>query len=495
MRKLYLVLLLSYVLSAPKAGAQSALQPTSTIETVAGGEPTSAPGPEFSISSVSGLAADSNGTIYFSIQARNQVFRLGVDSKVTVFAGTGVREKHVDGVPAADTPLFNPRSVAVDHANNVYIMCADALVRVDAATRVVSTAFTTPYTPPGSANSIRDILNMVVGRDGNLYLSDGADHRIKAYSFASGAVTILAGNGTVGPTQVGIAANSSPLRYPEAVAVGSDGTVYFSTLEPCVFRISPEDEKVQVISIALAEEKTPLGEYDIPSYIALDERGALFVAQGNRSRVLRVDLNTGIASVYAGTGQQGFNGDGIPAYRANVTGPRYVVSDPAGNLIISENHRIRSVKPSTRLISTRAGNGNAIVDDERTLAIHAKLREPAMAVAAPDGSLYITSSFSNRLMRLDPDGDLTSVAGGGSFIYMDSGGGLAARVALNYPQGIWVDNKNDVFFSDDDNRIVRQRTFIFPQQHTGALPRTAFPGGDHPLLLGKTRSTQPRKLP
>ncbi len=456
MRKLYLLLLLSYPLSAPRLAAQSALPPTSTIETIAGGEPTRIPGPEFGISSVSGLVADSDGNVYFSIGARSQVFRLGAEGTVTVFAGTGVREKHVDGARAPDSPLLNPRSLAVDHADNVYIICADALLRVDAATHVLSTVFTTPYTRPGSPNSIQDILEMVVGPDGNLYFSDGGDSRIKEYSFASGAVTFLAGNGTVGPTQTGIAANLISLKYPQAVAVGSDGTVYFSTLEPYVFRITPEDGRLQVISIALAEEKTQLGEYDIPSYIALDEQGHLYVAQANRSRVLRVDLNTSTTSVYAGTGQQGFNGDGIPADRATVTNPRYALSDPAGNLIISENHRIRGVKSSTRLIWTKVGNGNSVIDDERTLAIHAKLWEPANAVATPNGSLYIASSFSNRLMRLDPDGDLTSAAGGGSFVHIGSEAGLAAQVALFHPQGIWLENNNDIFFSDYDNRIIRR---------------------------------------
>jgi sugar lactone lactonase YvrE len=455
MRKLYLLLLLSHPLSAPRAASQSALPPTSTIETIAGGEHTGIPGPEFGISSVSGLAADSDGNVYFSIEAKSQVFRLGVGGKVTVFAGSGVREKHVDGALSAESPLFNPRSLAVDHADNVYIICDNALVRVDAATRVLSTVFTTPYTRPGSPNSIMDILEMVVGPDGNLYLSDGGDSRIKEYSFASGAVTVLAGNGTAASAQTGIAANLSSLKYPQAVAVGRDGTVYFSTLEPCVFRITPEDGKLQAVSIALAEEKTPLGEYDIPSYIALDEQGHLFVAQANRSRVLRVDLKTSVSSVYAGTGQQGFNGDGIPADLATVRAPLYVVSDPAGNLIISENHRIRSVKSSTRLIWTRVGNGNWVIDDERTLAIHAQLWEPANAVAAPNGSLYISSSLSNRLMRLGPDGDLTSAAGGGSFVHVGSEAGLAARVALFHPQGVWVEKNNDIFFSDYDNRIIR----------------------------------------
>jgi len=159
------------------------------------------------------------------------------------------------------------------------------------------------------------------------------------------------------------------------------------------------------------------------------------------------------ASVYAGTGQQGFNGDGIPADRASLSGPR-LIAWASGNLIIAENDRIRSVDSSTRLISTKVGSGDSIVDDPRTLAFRVHLSEPANSAVAPDGSLYITSSFGNRLVRLDRNGGLVSAAGGGSFVRMGSEPGLAARVALYNPQGIWSED-DQVFFSDDDNRIVR----------------------------------------
>jgi sugar lactone lactonase YvrE len=171
--------------------------------------------------------------------------------------------------------------------------------------------------------------------------------------------------------------------------------------------------------------------------------------------VLQVILESDAVSVYAGSGQQQFNGDGIPAVRASVQGPYQLAWSPSGSLIISENHRIRSVNSSTRIISTRLGGGDAIIDDPRTLAFRVKLREPANSVVASDGTLYITSSFGNRLVRLGGDGDLVSAAGGGSFARMGSEPGLAARVALYNPQGIWLEG-GQVFFSDDDNRIVRQ---------------------------------------
>ena len=123
---------------------------------------------------------------------------------------------------------------------------------------------------------------MVVGPDDNLYFSDTADWRIKSYSFATGVVTVLAGNGTLGPTQAGAHATASPIQYPESVAVAADGTIYFSTLEPRVYRVRPDDAKLQAISISLPEEKSEPGEYEIPSSLALDGQGHLLVAQANR---------------------------------------------------------------------------------------------------------------------------------------------------------------------------------------------------------------------
>jgi len=411
MRTPFFFILLAFSLSADLAKSQADRLGASSIDTIAGGESTNVPGRDFSALPVSGLAADSQGNIYFSIQSKSQVFRLSTGGQVTLFAGNGARRRPIDGVSAAGSPLLNPRSLAVDRAGDVYIACDSALVRVDARTKTLSTVLETPYSLPGSPGAIGEINEMVVGPDGNLYFSDNKDWRIKSYSFTSAAVTILAGNGTLGPAQVGLPAISSPLKYPHSVAVGQDGTVYFSTLEPCLFRIAPNDGKLQAISIGSPEQKALLGEYDIPSSIGLDEQGHLFVAQANRSRVLQVTLQHGDVTIYAGTGQQEFNGDGIPADQAALSGPRFVVYVQSGNLIVAENHRIRSVDSSTRLISTRVGNGGSIIDDPSTLAFHVKLWEPAYAAAAPDGSLYITSSFSNRLLRRDRNGDLVSAAG------------------------------------------------------------------------------------
>ena len=374
-----------FFLSAPLAKSQAGRLPISSIETIAGSDATNVPGPEFSLPYVSGLAEDSDGNVYFSIQAKDRVYRLGVDGRVNIFLGSRANEKSAIGGASGITPLLHHhRALTVDASNNVYVVCGNTLVRIDAATGLISMVLTIPYTPPEASDSILDITEMAVGPDGNLYLIDGSDYRIKTYSFISGAVTILAGNGTRGPAQPGVPAISSPLKYPRALTIGSDGTVYFSTQEPCVFRLTSKDGRLRVLDIALAEEKTPLGDYDIPSSIALDEKGHLFVAQANRSRVLCIVLRTGAVSVYAGTGAQGFNGDGIPDIVAANT-------NPSGY--------------GDRTVSVLLGNGDGTFG-------------AAQSYAAGQGSAY-----SVALGDFNGDGHLDIVVGGGRTVSVLLGNG------------------------------------------------------------------------
>jgi sugar lactone lactonase YvrE len=429
-------------------------QQTSLIETIAGATASDRKGTEFSFGAIAGLATDAAGNTYFTIQPLAQVFRLGPDGHVTDYAGNGVRGVNGEDVAASRTPLETPSGLAVDTVGNLFISSVGhGLLRVDAGSGMLSTVLLHRYRQPGSANMIRSLGAMAVGPDGLLYLADGGDNCIKSYSFASGSVTVLAGNGQRGPAKPGQPATSSPLNFVGDVAVGQDGTVYFTTFDPVVYAIEPGTGKLKAIKVQLKKEPPP-GQYETPRHLALDTHGHLFIAQTNRSRVLRVDLKSGKVIVYAGTGEQGFNGDGMKADKATVT-PSYIAFDSEGNLLIAENSRIRRVDASTNRISTVVGNGLPVGSPTSEPALNARLWEPANAVPAADGGVYITSSFSQRLVHINQQGELTTVAGGGELVLGDVPG-PALQVALYYPQGIWLDANGDVYFSDHDNRIVRR---------------------------------------
>jgi len=162
--------------------------------------------------------------------------------------------------------------------------------------------------------------------------------------------------------------------------------------------------------------------------------GHLFVTQGNRSRILRISLKTGQALVYAGTGNQRFNGDSIDASRANITAPTDLTSDAAGNLTFAEMNRVRRVDAATKLITTIVGNGLPAADDARLPRCEPNSLSRPMPSRLQTASVYITSSFGHRLLRLGPDGRMTTVAGGGDWVSHSSDPGPALEVALNYPK-------------------------------------------------------------
>jgi sugar lactone lactonase YvrE len=455
MKACHLSLSLLFFLLAPAARPQSDRPPISLIETVAGGEPASIPGQEFNVSGLGEMAADLEGNVYFSIQRESRVYRFGRDGRVAAYAGNGVHGKPIEGASALSSPLLGPYALATDVDGNLYITCQNALLVVDAGSQTISTVFHLPYREPGAPELIHNIEHMVIGPDGKLYVADGGDHRIKSFSFTTRGVTIIAGNGAVGPAQPGAIATASPLRYPHALAVASDGTVYFGTQEPGLFSVSPSDGKLGNFPLHFSSEVGPLTEVPSPFAMVLDQQDVLYIAQANCNRVFSLSLTTGAVSVLAGTGTEGFRGDGGLAGQAQLFLPTQLALGPSGTLFVGEISDIRSVDLSTRLIATAVGRSPTTavlpaVDPAR------KLSEPALAMAGPDGSLYVTSSFSDRLLRLNPDGQLASVAGGGELVSMMGKPGPADQVALHFPEGLWFDANGDIYFSDYDNRIVRR---------------------------------------
>lgn len=87
--------------------------------------------------------------------------------------------------------------------------------------------------------------------------------------------------------------------------------------------------------------------------LALDSAGNVLVAATGRLRVIAAATGTfyGIAMtaghIYtvAGTGKTGFAGDGGPAAKAELEGIDAITTDPAGDVLIGDRLRIRSISP------------------------------------------------------------------------------------------------------------------------------------------------------
>jgi len=142
--------------------------------------------------------------------------------------------------------------------------------------------------------------------------------------------------------------------------------------------------------------------------LAINHAGELFFCSGNS--VLKMDMN-GILTRVAGTGQNGYSGDGGMASSAQLGWPAGLALDDAGNLYIAENanHRVRKVSPSG-IISTVAGNGSAGYSGDGGQAVNAQLNFPIGLAVDMSGNLYIADTGNHRVRKVSVDGIITTDA-------------------------------------------------------------------------------------
>ena len=199
-------------------------------------------------------------------------------------------------------------------------------------------------------------------------------------------------------------------------------------------------------------------ELSSPHALALDREGNIYVADTNNHRVRRIDAKSGQISTFAGTGVQGFSGDGGPAKDAQFGGIYCVVFDPKfGRLICTDldNRRIRGIDMKTGVVTTVAGNGQKGVPPDGAEAAKSPLVDPRAAVMDAQGNVYVLERSGHALRVVDPAGKIRTVAGTGKK-GADGDGGPARQATLNGPKHLCVDSNGDVIIADTENHLIRK---------------------------------------
>ncbi|MBS1587403.1 MAG: T9SS type A sorting domain-containing protein [Bacteroidetes bacterium] len=181
--------------------------------------------------------------------------------------------------------------------------------------------------------------------------------------------------------------------------------------------------------------------------IVFDVSGNYYVSENNNT--IRKISNNGIISKYAGTGTQGYSGDGGLATSANLYLSGFMATDSLGNLYFSEiiNNRIRKVDAISGIVSTVVGNGTAGFSGDGSAAVSAQLNMPYGICFDKEGNLYIVDQLNYRIRKVNTSGIITTVAGtgiGGS----TGDGGLATLAKIYSPIAICVDQSNNLYFTD-----------------------------------------------
>ncbi len=176
-----------------------------------------------------------------------------------------------------------------------------------------------------------------------------------------------------------------------------------------------------------------------------------------------MDRASGWVEPICGTGARSFNGDSIPATEAFLNLPSSVAVDAQGRLFLSDqaNQRIRMVD-TNNIITTVAGNGTAAFCGDDGLAVDACLRNSVDQFAQPGGrmtldglgNIYIADTLNDRVRKVDTGGIITTVAGNGVPGFSGDDG-LAVAASLNYPTDVAVGPSGNLYIADRDNHCVR----------------------------------------
>jgi sugar lactone lactonase YvrE len=203
-----------------------------------------------------------------------------------------------------------------------------------------------------------------------------------------------------------------------------------------------------------------------------DKLGNLYVSDASNSVVRKVNLSTGIATIIAGVGNNGYHGDGGPAINAGLVYPQTLGIDTAGNLYIGDGPRIRKVNISTGIITTVVGNGIYGYGGDGNVATSAEISgEPGIGFDKKN-NMYIADFGNNRVREVNAKtGIITTIAGTGTGAY--NGDNIAATSAeLYYPAGVCVDDTGNVFIAEQSNSRVRKVSW-----KTGIITTIAGTGG------------------
>ncbi|MFI7274623.1 fibronectin type III domain-containing protein [Streptomyces sp. NPDC049879] len=417
----------SYTVRAEPGGATATA--TGTTATVTGLDPADAY--TFTVLAVNaaGASAPSAPSAPVAVTAADPHL---VPGRITTLAGTGAQDFSGDGGPAADAALSNPFGVATDASGDIWI--ADTgnqrVRRVDAATGTVTTVAgngTRGYGGdggPATDASLRDPNAVAIGPDGDLWIADTGNRRVRRVDAATGTITTVLGTGSRGDTGDGGPGTDARIGSPSGIAVAPDGTAY--------------------------------------------------VSDTNASRVRALAPDTGVVTAFAGTGRAGFSGDGGPATEAafSFSSAAALAVDASGGVLVTDpgNQRVRRLDTATGTVSTVAGDGTAGHGGDGGPATRAQLLSPGGVSAGPGGELYVSQPGAVR--RIDPDGTITTVAGDGTPGY--GGDGLpATRARVQGGYAVAADPAGNVLVAEGQQHRVRRITG--PDDEAPTVRLTAVP--------------------
>jgi trimeric autotransporter adhesin len=315
---------------------------------------------------------------------------------------------------------------------------------------------------PATSASFKSLVSVGIDAQQNVYIADSASSVIRKLTVATGLISTVAGSGAANFAGDNAPAIFATLNRPQGSAVDAEGNLYIADTDNGRIRKVTASTGL-ITTIALGDVGFPkssgAAKIIIPRppivgvQIALDSVGNVYFARADR--VLKVTVTTGIITSVAGGAFGGFGGDGGLATNAILSNPLGIAIDSLDNIYIADNFnsRIRKVEAATGIITTVAGNGVPGFPFDDRPAVSSSLGRAFGIAVDSVGNIYLGDHDTHRIRKITAaTGIITTIAG--TRIQGFSGDGGPARNAnLDRPVGVAVDKSGNVFFSDSNARI------------------------------------------
>jgi DNA-binding CsgD family transcriptional regulator/sugar lactone lactonase YvrE len=303
-----------------------------------------------------GLDLGRDGSIYVADSGNGAVRRINAQGRITTVAGGG-SNAYSAGAQGPDLQLSDIISVAAGSRGDVYFGSGGRFSAVGAGAglyRLDADHSVHLLVPPYPQSPLRSVSGLATWK-GVLFVADAIGNTVFRLA-PDGTLDPYAGTGAAGRSGDGAASAGAQLNSPEGLAFDGQGNLYIAdSANNRVRKVSAADRTINTVagSSDLYGFDGDGGEATrarlfFPSAVTLDSRnGDLFIADTGNERVRRV--SRGRISTVAGNGGAGFFGDGSPATAARLWGPSGLVMDSAGDLFIADtaNHRIREIRGIT----------------------------------------------------------------------------------------------------------------------------------------------------
>jgi sugar lactone lactonase YvrE len=452
---------------------------------------------------VNNVSIDSAGNLYAADYNNAVVWKVTPQGVTTVYAGTSGKAGYTgDGTPATNATLSGPLGTAIAADGTLYIAdYNNARIRKVSTSGIITTIAGTGVGGwtgdggPASAARINGPFSMTMDSKGTLYFVDYVNYRIRKIT-PDGVINTVAGTGTFTASGDGGLATSTDI-FPGFLAVGSDGTVYFSDDgypnlgSHRLRKVSPTTGMVSTV----AGNKTAgftgdggqatLAELTSVDGVALDSSGNVYIAEATGARVRKVAPN-GIITTYAGTGTAGSGGDGGPATAATFNGPTGLTEDAQDNLFVvdTNNKKIRKISPVPIPALTSAGITPSFLGRANFASnMFVEIYGSNLAATTRD---WAASDFSGPAAPTKLDGVSVTVDGKPAFVQHVSPGQVNIATPDDTavgPVNVQVTNS----FGVVSNVVTATRARLSPSLHTVTL----FNVGGKQYVAAHTRISRP----